>query len=67
MAVYKTRVVAEARRRFAPSRVRWERIEPIAGQVTEIDGKVDARVDDFEGVDDPSSPAGTGSSTTCGS
>ena len=53
MAVYKTRVVAEARRRFAPSRVRWERIEPIAGQVTEIDGKVDARVDDFEGVDDP--------------
>jgi iron uptake system component EfeO len=45
--------LAEARRQFAPSRVRWERIEPIAGLVAEIDGKVDARVDDFEGVDDP--------------
>jgi iron uptake system component EfeO len=33
--------------------VRWERIEPIAGLVEEIDGKVDARVDDFEGEDDP--------------
>jgi iron uptake system component EfeO len=30
-----------------------ERIEPIAGLVEEIDGKVDARVDDFEGVTDP--------------
>jgi iron uptake system EfeUOB component EfeO/EfeM len=45
--------LAEARRQFAPSRVRWERIEPIAGLVPEIDGKVDARVDDFEGADDP--------------
>jgi iron uptake system component EfeO len=45
--------VAEAKRQFAPSRVRWERIEPIAGLVEEIDGKVDARVDDFEGVTDP--------------
>jgi iron uptake system component EfeO len=45
--------LAEARRQFAPSRVRWERIEPIAGLVEEIDGKVDARVDDFEGVRDP--------------
>ena len=45
--------LAEAKRRYAPSRVRWERIEPIAGLVEEIDGKVDARVDDFEGVDDP--------------
>ena len=30
-----------------------ERIEPIAGLVEEIDGKVDARVDDFEGAADP--------------
>ena len=45
--------LAAAKRQFAPSRVRWERIEPIAGLVEEIDGKVDARVDDFEGVDDP--------------
>ena len=44
--------LAEAKQ-FAPSRVRWERIEPIAGLVEEIDGKVDARVDDFEGVTDP--------------
>ena len=38
---------------YAPSRVAWERIEPIAGLVEEIDGAVDARVDDFEGEDDP--------------
>ena len=55
--------VAEAKKQYAPSRVRWERIEPIAGLVEEIDGAVDARVDDFEGVVDP---AFTGSSTTCG-
>ena len=45
--------VAEAKKQYAPSRVRWERIEPIAGLVEEIDGAVDARVDDFEGVTDP--------------
>lgn len=38
---------------YAPSRLPWERIEPLAGLVEEIDGKVDARVDDFAGVDDP--------------
>ncbi|OBB72213.1 EfeM/EfeO family lipoprotein [Mycobacterium sp. 852014-52144_SCH5372336] len=38
---------------FAPSRAPWERIEPIAALVEEIDGKIDARVDDFAGVDDP--------------
>jgi iron uptake system component EfeO len=42
-----------AQEAYAPSRQGWERIEPIAGLVEEIDGKVDARVDDFEGVDDP--------------
>jgi iron uptake system component EfeO len=45
--------VAEAKKQFAPSRVSWERIEPIAGLVEEIDGSVDARVDDFASVDDP--------------
>jgi iron uptake system component EfeO len=45
--------VAEAKKQYAPSRVRWERIEPIAGLVEEIDGAVDARVDEFEGVTDP--------------
>ena len=38
---------------YAPSRVPWERIEPLAGLVEELDGLVDARVDDFAGVDDP--------------
>ena len=37
---------------YAPSRAPWERIEPLAGLVEEIDGKVDARVDDFAGEDD---------------
>ena len=43
----------EAKDLYAPSRQGWERIEPVAGLVEEIDGAVDARVDDFEGVDDP--------------
>jgi iron uptake system component EfeO len=42
-----------AKAAYAPSRQGWERIEPIAGLVEEIDGAVDARVDDFAGVDDP--------------
>jgi iron uptake system component EfeO len=37
---------------FAPSRMPWERIEPLAGLVEDIDAKVDSRVDDFAGVDD---------------
>ena len=41
-----------AQEAYAPSRLPWERIEPLAGLVEEIDGKVDARVDDFAGVDD---------------
>lgn len=45
--------VAAAQEAYAPSRQGWERIEPVAGLVEEIDGAVDARVDDFEGVDDP--------------
>ena len=42
-----------ARAAYAPSRQGWERIEPIASLVVELDGAMDARVDDFEGVDDP--------------
>ncbi|MGE2833853.1 EfeM/EfeO family lipoprotein [Mycobacterium sp. SMC-4] len=42
-----------AQQAYAPSRMPWERIEPIAGLVEEIDGRIDARVDDFAGVDDP--------------
>lgn len=45
--------VRAAQANYAPSRQGWERIEPVAGLVEEIDGSVDARVDDFEGVDDP--------------
>ena len=42
-----------ARAAFAESRQGWERIEPIAGLIEEIDGAVDARVDDFAGPSDP--------------
>jgi iron uptake system component EfeO len=42
-----------AKAAYAPSRVPWERIEPVAGLVEDIDTAVDARVDDFEGPDDP--------------
>jgi iron uptake system component EfeO len=45
--------VAEAKEQFAPSRYRWETIEPIAGLVPDIDGALDARVDDFASVNDP--------------
>ena len=45
--------LAAAQAAYAPSRVPWERIEPLAGLVEEIDGAVDARVDDFANVDDP--------------
>lgn len=42
-----------AKAEFAPSRQAWERIEPIAGLIPDIDAKVDARVDDFASPDDP--------------
>ena len=42
-----------ARAAYAPSREPWERIEPIAGLIPDIDGAVDARVDDFAGPTDP--------------
>lgn len=45
--------VAEAKKRYAPSRTKWEMIEPIAGLVPDIDGSVDSRVDDFANVGDP--------------
>jgi iron uptake system component EfeO len=38
---------------YAPSRMPWERIEPIAELVKDIDAKTDSRVDDFANVDDP--------------
>jgi iron uptake system component EfeO len=38
---------------YAPSRGPWESIEPLAELVSDIDGAIDSRVDDFTGVDDP--------------
>ena len=49
----RARNLQAARAAYAPSREGWERIEPIAGLVEEIDGAVDSRVDDFAGPDDP--------------
>ncbi len=45
--------VEAAKAAYAPSRQAWERIEPIAGLIPDIDGAVDARVDDFENEEDP--------------
>lgn len=42
-----------AKSAYAPSRYHWETIEPIAGLIAEIDGAVDARVDDFADETDP--------------
>jgi iron uptake system component EfeO len=42
-----------AQNAFAPSRQPWERIEPLAELVENIDSVVDSRVDDFSGPDDP--------------
>lgn len=38
---------------YAPSREPWERIEPLASLVEDIDGRVDSRVDDFASEQDP--------------
>ena len=56
-----------AKARYQISRRPWERIEPIAGLIEDIDGAVDAREDDFGVRRTRTSPAGTASSTTCGS
>ncbi len=45
--------VQAAKDAYAPSRQPWERIEPVAGLVEDIDAAVDARVDDFANEDDP--------------
>ena len=46
--------LAAAKAAYGPARVPWERIEPIAELFSDIDPKVDAREDDFEGgADDP--------------
>jgi iron uptake system component EfeO len=46
--------LAAARAAYGPSRVPWERIEPIAELFSDLDPKIDARQDDFDGgADDP--------------
>jgi iron uptake system component EfeO len=45
--------LAEAKKQYAPSRYKWETIEPIAALISDIDRAVDARVDDFASVNDP--------------
>jgi iron uptake system component EfeO len=45
--------VAEAKKQYAPSRYKWEMIEPIAALIPDIDTAVDSRVDDFASVNDP--------------
>lgn len=44
--------VAAAQAAYPASRRPWERIEPIAGLIEDIDGAVDAREDDFDGPED---------------
>jgi iron uptake system component EfeO len=38
----------KAKQLYAPTRVHWERIEPIAELFSDLDGSMDARADDFE-------------------
>jgi iron uptake system component EfeO len=45
--------LAEAKKQFAPSRYRWEAIEPIALLVARFDIAIDARVDDYASPSDP--------------
>jgi iron uptake system component EfeO len=45
--------MAEAKKQFAPSRYRWEAIEPIAILVSRFDIALDARVDDYASPADP--------------
>jgi iron uptake system component EfeO len=45
--------IETAKAAYPTSRRPWERIEPIAGLIEDIDGAVDAREDDFDGPDDP--------------
>ena len=45
--------IEAAKAAYADSRYHWETIEPIAGLVSDVDGAVDSRVDDFASVEDP--------------
>lgn len=45
--------VEAAKAAYAPSRLPWESIEPVAGLLPDFDGAIDSRDDDFETPDDP--------------
>src|SRR5215216_2743285 len=49
VAAVKTGDVAEAKKLYAPSRVPWERVEPIAEKFGTLDPEVDAREGDVPG------------------
>jgi iron uptake system component EfeO len=48
VAAFKRGDIAEAKRLYAPSRVGWERIEPVAESFGDLDPRVDAREADLE-------------------
>ncbi len=47
-AAVKAGQLDEARRLYAPARVHYERVEPVAELFNDLDGSIDARADDFE-------------------
>ena len=57
-AAVKAGNLAEAQRLYAPARVHYERIEPVAELFDDLDKAMDSRVDDFEKKD--ADPAWTG-------
>ncbi len=52
-AALKARDLDTARDMYAPSRVPWETIEPIAELFADLDHAIDFREEDFQSVDDP--------------
>ena len=45
--------VEQAKALYAPGRIPWETIEPVAELFPDVDGAIDSRVDDHKGPDDP--------------
>ena len=45
--------VEQAKALYAPGRIPWETLEPVAELFPEVDGAIDSRVDDHNGPNDP--------------
>ena len=45
--------VEQAKALYAPGRIPWETIEPVAELFPDVDAAIDSRVDDHNGPDDP--------------